>query len=321
MRVRNTGQEPGDAARRTGRRLWRWVLVTRPRFLGASLLPVLVGSAWGAAHADAIDLPSVALALLAICLLHAAANVLNDICDAHTDALNDAHLSPFTGGSRFIQDGLLDLAAMRRFGLALLLCGSVPGAVLTALKGPGVLAFGLAGVALGVAYSLPPLRLNSRGLGELTVAIAFGILPVLGAAWLQTGEIDPRALLAALPVSLWIAAVLLVNEIPDRTADAATGKRTLAVRLGPPGVPRLYGVLQLGALAAAAGLVADGDLPWWSFVALVVVLAPLLASSRAGWQPASADPAALLRWIRASLGVHLLGCLWLVAILPGSQPA
>ncbi|TAK53356.1 MAG: prenyltransferase [Gammaproteobacteria bacterium] len=301
--------------------LRRQLLATRPQFLGASLLPVLVGSAWGAAQAGAIDLPSIVLALLATTLLHAAANVLNDLCDADSDAINSAHLSPFTGGSRFIQDGLLDLAAMRRLSLALLLCGGVPGLVLAALKGPGVLAFGLAGVALGVAYSLPPLRLNSRGLGELTVAIAFGILPVLGAAWLQTGEIEPLALLAAAPASLWIAAVLLVNEVPDRTADAAAGKRTLAVRMGLPGVRWLYGALQLGALAVAAGLVADQGLPWWSLIALVVVLVPLLASSRAGWPPAPADRAALLRWIQVSLGVHNLGCLWLVAVLLGSRPA
>lgn len=301
--------------------LRRTLLATRPQFLGASLLPVVVGSAWGAAHAGEIDLPSIVLALLATALLHAAANVLNDVCDADSDAINVAHLSPFTGGSRFIQDQVLDVAAMRRLSLALLLCGSVPGVVLAALKGPGVLAFGLAGVALGVAYSLPPLRLNSRGLGELTVAIAFGILPVLGAAWLQTGGIDPSTLIAALPVSLWIAAVLLVNEVPDRTADALAGKRTLAVRLGPPGVRWLYSALQLGALAAAASFVIEGDLPWWSFVALAVVLVPLLASSRAGWQPAPPDPAALLRWIRVSLGVHILGCLWLVAVLLGSQRA
>lgn len=306
---------------RRSARLRRTLLATRPQFLGASLLPVLVGSAWGAAHAGAVDLPAIVLALLATALLHAAANVLNDICDADGDAINDAHLAPFTGGSRFIQDGLLDLAAMRRLCLALLSCGIVAGVVLAALKGPGVLVFGLAGIALGVAYSLPPHRLNSRGLGELTVAIAFGILPVLGAAWLQTGDIAPRALFAALPVSLWIAAVLLVNEVPDRTADALAGKRTLAVRLGPPGVAWLYVVLQLGALAAAAGVVADGDLPWWSFVALVAVLVPLLASSRAGWPPAPADPATLLCWIRVSLGAHILGCLWLVTVLLGTQPA
>ena len=86
--------------------------------------------------------------------------------------------------------------------------------------------------------------------------------------------------------------MLLVNEVPDRTADALAGKRTLAVRLGPPGVAWLYGALQFCALAGAAGFVVDQDLPWWSFLALVVVLAPLLASARAGGpsRPAALDP-------------------------------
>ena len=75
---------------------------TRPRFLGASLLPVLIGSAWGWRSADRIDLPAALLAVMATLLVHAASNVYNDVTDEElgTDRANTTRIPPFTGGSR-----------------------------------------------------------------------------------------------------------------------------------------------------------------------------------------------------------------------------
>ena len=50
----------------------------------------------------------------------------------------------------------------------------------------------------------------------------------------------------ALAVSCWIAAVLLINEVPDRQADAAAGKRTLAVRLSARGTAILFEAIKTG---------------------------------------------------------------------------
>jgi 1,4-dihydroxy-2-naphthoate octaprenyltransferase len=55
-----------------------------------------------------------------------------------------------------------------------------------------VLLFGLAGLAVGFVYTGPPLRLANRGLGELAVALAFGVGIVCGTAYVQAATCRSR---------------------------------------------------------------------------------------------------------------------------------
>ena len=179
-----------------------------------------------------------------------------------------------------------------------------------------VLVFGLVGIALATLYSLPKVELAARGIGEASVAIAFGVLPVSGAAWLQSGIIDPASILISIPVSIWVAAILLINEVPDLAADAAAGKRTLVVRLGVNGTRRLYLALQVTAILSFLAAGALGFLPWWaSLVSLLLVPGVLKATNGIN---DSGNRAALTRSIEATLGLHTVGCaLLIVATLLG----
>lgn len=300
-----SGRGPGAHARRL-------LHATRPKFFPASVLPVLVGTTWGACFAQRLDFAIFLLALLATVCVHAAANVLNDVGDdvSGTDRINEGRIFPYTGGSRFIQNGIMSTRAMAVWGVQLLLGAAMIGAVLTYLRGPTVLTFGLIGIALGTLYSLPKVQLAARGIGEACVAVAFGVLPVTGAAWLQSGVIDAAAVLISIPVSLWVAAILLINEVPDLAADAAAGKRTLVVRLGVIGARRLYLGLQLTAIAAflAAGVL--GYLPWWASLVSLVLLPGVLKAAK-GIQ-AGGHRAVLTKSIEATLGLHTIGCALLI---------
>lgn len=302
---------PADAPGGSARRLFR---ATRPAFFTAAVMPVLVGTAWGAASAGHLDPAVAALAILAIVLVHAGANVLNDVADAlnGTDAANVGRITPYTGGSRMIQDGLLSTRQMALWGVVLVCAALLAGAALAVLRGLPVVWMGLAGLALGLAYSLPPLRLASRGLGESAVAVAFGVLPVLGSAWLQSGAAGAAELLLAMPVALYVASILLINEVPDIEADASAGKRTLAVRLGIPGTRALYTVLQLMAAGFVLATVLRGDLHWAAAIGPTALLGVALRAAdgiRGG--PASRDR--LRAAIESTLRIHLLGSLWLAA--------
>ena len=283
-------------------------LATRPLFFPASMVPIAVGTAWGGPHWQA-DL--FLLALAGMMLLHAAANVLNDVGDELTggDRLNSDRISPFTGGSRFIQDGRLTLRQMAWWGAGLLLGAAAVGLVLIWIKGLAVLVLGLAGASLAVAYSLRPVFLAARGWGELAVGVGFA-LPVAAAGWLQSGQVGAPLQLAALAVGCWSAAILIVNEIPDRAADMAVGKRTLVVRWGVAGTVRLYGAVQMLSLLLLAALAVLVQAPVWAMLPplvgaiLVVRLLPLLQGDRA----------ALLTAIRGTLALHLLGGIWLVVL-------
>ncbi|MBI4968583.1 MAG: 1,4-dihydroxy-2-naphthoate octaprenyltransferase [Rhodospirillales bacterium] len=289
---------------------WRAFLATRPRFLGASLLPLLVGTAWALSRGLPLDPSILLLALLAAGLVHSGANVLNDVADARsgTDPANRQRLYPYTGGSRFIQNRVMSEEAMARLGWTLLALSLVPGLTLVALKGWMVLGLGAIGLALGLAYSLPPLWLSGRGLGEVAVALAFGVLPVLGGAWLQGAPLDGRLVLFALPPALWAAAILLINSVPDVEADALAGRLTLAVRLGPVRTARLYrGLIVAAALAVLAQALAGGLAPWAPLAPLLLL--PLVA--RSGRAIATRDGAALRPAIRATLAHHAIGCVTL----------
>jgi 1,4-dihydroxy-2-naphthoate octaprenyltransferase len=246
--------------------------------------------------------------------VQAAANVLNDVGDdiVGTDARNEQRIFPYTGGSRFIQNGVMSLAQMRRWGYALLALAAVPGLVLIALHGVTVLWMGLIGAAFAWAYSLPPFVLASRGLGEIAIALAFGVLPVMGAAWLQTGAFDAGALLISIPTGMWVTAILLINEVPDLDADAASGKRTLPVRFGAGATVWIYRGLHVAGFTA---LLAAALLHWLPPYVLLLpgVLLWLAWRAAAAIRLREQPPQALRAAIELTLRVHALGSLWVAA--------
>ena len=114
------------------------------------------------------------------------------ICNG-TDARNTQRIYPFTGGSRFIQNGVLTPRQVLVFAVALFAATIAGGLWLLSVAGAGLFWIGLAGLAIGWAYSAPPLQLNSRGVGELCVATGF-LLVVAGADYAQRGALAPLAL-------------------------------------------------------------------------------------------------------------------------------
>jgi len=292
----------------------RYFIATRPMFLSASALPVLLGTAIGVHTSGNFDLIAMVLALLSVMLVHAGVNVINDVFDDlnGTDRINSSRISPFTGGSRVIQNNVLTLEQMRRWGITLLILGILTGLALILYSGMVVLILGCLGLLLGIAYSAPPLKLASRGLGESAVAVGFGILPVVGAAWLQSGIISWQALLLALPVSLWITNVLLINEIPDITADQLAGKRTLPVRLELRTTALLY---MLGNILAVALLVIAVALDYLQAMSLslsFLLLLPAVYATRAIilWKQ---RPSMMEDAIKLTLVIHAVNCLWLIS--------
>jgi 1,4-dihydroxy-2-naphthoate octaprenyltransferase len=168
----------------------------------------------------------------------------------------------------------------------------------------------MTGIGLGVLYSAPPVQLAARGLGELAVAAGFGLLPVWGAAWLQTGRFELPVLLLSIPVSCWVANILLINEVPDADSDAAAGKRTLVVRLGIQGASKVYTVLSLVAFACVVLAVMTGSLPPLALLLPAMLLpAGLLNGRRIG--TSAREAASLKPSIERTLAIHAAGCLWL----------
>jgi 1,4-dihydroxy-2-naphthoate polyprenyltransferase len=251
--------------------LQRYFLATRPAFLAASAVPVLIGVALARYSGFAID-PLLALfTLLGAVVIHAGVNVLNDYYDDlnGTDALNQERLFPFTGGSRFIQNGVLTREQTALFGAALLGCGAMIGLWLSLHAGYGLIVIGLVGLFIGWAYSAPPFALNSHGFGEASIAVGFGLLIVTGADFVQRHHFDSLPLFASLPYALLATALLYLNQFPDRVADEQAGKRHWVVRLGVARARWGYLLLVTAAYGTLLALVVGTVLPAWALLGLL----------------------------------------------------
>jgi len=208
-------------------------LAFRPKFLVASVAPILVGSCLGYTVAGAFQTHLFILTMLAIMALHAGANIANDYFDhiSGNDWVNQ-NPTPFSGGSRYIQEGILSPKAILLAALVALAVGSAIGVVIILLTGSlFILILGLIGLLGGFFYTAPPVQLGYRCVGEFVIALLFGLFPVYGSYYLQTETIDTIPLLPAFIVGILIFLVILVNEFPDLKADAAVNKKTLVVSM------------------------------------------------------------------------------------------
>lgn len=199
------------------------------------------------------------LSLGGVVCLHLGANIANDYFDFVTgcDQINPEP-TPFSGGSRLIQAGLITSRATLAASFTFLGLGALQGLWLNRLvPGNSVILLGLAGLGGGLLYSAVPVKLSYRGLGEIVIFLLFGPLVVAGSYLCQTGRLEVFPFVVSVPCGLLVLAILLVNEVLDVKWDGLAGKRTLVVRLGERRGYSLFLICYFGAYAwLLAGTVA-----------------------------------------------------------------
>jgi len=222
----NTSLSPLEPSReRLANPFARYMLATRPAFLTITFAGCLLGMASAVTDGTAFGWMRAAATLLLALLAHAGINVFNDYCDHlnGTDARNTQRIYPFTGGSRFIQNGVLTPRQVLGFAGGLFGATIIGGLWLLSVAGVPLFWIGLVGLLIGWAYSAPPLQLNSRGLGELCVAAGF-LLIVAGADTVQRGALAPLPWLAGMPYALLVTTSSTSTSFPtvQPTAPAAS---------------------------------------------------------------------------------------------------
>ena len=232
------------------------VAITRVPFTSASILPMLaVGSYYAGIGDGLFNVMSLVLGVLGVLLLHLASNVFNDYFDVSdgTDEGNNDYFQPggaaITGGSRAIELGIITLNATKNVAKRLLFASLTLAAFLFyniySVTGStenikGALGVGLLGLFLGYFYTARPLRLVARkGLGELSIFLAFGPLLTLGTGFAISSETislfsSEFYMLVSLgiPFGFLTTNILYINQFPDAKSDALTGKNHLVVTLG-----------------------------------------------------------------------------------------
>jgi len=281
-----------------------WLQAGRAPFLPASLMSLALGTAVVHQLGQAIDLWALGLAMVGVGAAHLGINMLNDYFDAPgTDRVN-RYRSRFSGGSGTIQAGRLTAKTMAAGGVASLAVALICGIILAGEHGPAVLLLAAAGGGLGIGYSAPPLRLMGSGWGEFAAGLACGPLVAYGGALLQgTCGMAIAALGPALPVGLLVAAILIVNELPDYQADLATGKRNWVVRYGPVSGARLHAIMIGLAVSLVLFGAALGWLPTATWTVLLVV--PLAIGAVRRSRTDALRPAALTAASAATARLHM----------------
>ena len=258
-------------------------------FLTGSLMPVAVAGALAYGETGTWKPLLLVLTFLGVGALHSGANLLNDYYDSFGSDPINAYVTPFSGGSRAIQDRGLSPDTVRFMAFLCLGLGCICGLALIFLGRPWVAVLGTLGLLAGYLYSASPVQLMSAGLGESAIFLAFGPLLTWGAYYVQTGSLKPVGLAVGLPLGFIITAILWINEFPDLKADAAAGKLQLVVRLGLKKSRWVYAALMLAPFASLFFLLEVFHLPDLVIAALVAL--PLaLKAIRIAWRVPPTEP-------------------------------
>jgi len=216
-------------------RIAAFVRLGRPLFLGGGFVLYALGAAIARAGGHAIDWHRYVLGQGAVTAFQLMVHYANDYFDLEADRANRTP-TKWSGGSRVLPAGELPPKVALYAAVVL----AAIGAVLAVVLGGHALATLALIFVLAWSYSAPPLRLCASGLGELDTALVVTVLvPYLGFS-LQGGTDLGVLALTIVPPALLQMAMLVAIEFPDAAGDAATGKRTLVVRLGAPAAARLY---------------------------------------------------------------------------------
>lgn len=246
------------------------------------MVAAVLGQAIGVASTGRVELVALLLGLV-FTVLHLAFVVLvNDWGDRDVDAIKRRlypGLGPDAGpdGSspKTIPDDVLDDRSVLLGGVgAGLLALAVAGLGELLLPRPGLLGGAALCLLLLVLYTLPPVRLNYRGGGEVLEMIGVGFFLPWWSAYLQGGNAMPAGLVVLPAFALLSLASALASGLADEESDRLGGKRTFTTSFGPHAVCQAAEGLVVGAMLVWAAL------PWlapryaqiWMVLPVVVVM-------------------------------------------------
>jgi 1,4-dihydroxy-2-naphthoate octaprenyltransferase len=237
----------------------QWLAGARPRTLGASIAPVLVGTV-AATEGTGLAWWRAAGALVVALGLQVGVNYANDYSDGvrGTDARR-------AGPMRLTASRVAEATAVRNAAGLAFAVAAAAGLALAVAVDLRLLVVGAAALVAAVLYTGGPRPYGYSGLGEVAVLLFFGFVATAGSAYVQVEGVPAAAWWGSLAVGLPACAVLLANNVRDVDTDQAAGKRTLAVRLGRRVARRLFVACLAGAFVAVAVI---GVFRPWALLAL-----------------------------------------------------
>ena len=277
--------------------LKKWIEAMRLRTLPVSIAGVLAG--WGCAIWQGKF--SIIPALL--CLFFAiAAQIASNFGNEYYDFKNGMDRKGREGFRRGVTEGDITPQAMKSATFAMLALAAVTGCLLIYYGGWWLIPVGICILLAALAYSTGPYPLSHHGLGDITVVIFFGIIPVTFTYYLQTGgwERMPQVLTTSAAIGMLAANVLIVNNYRDMDDDKAVGKHTTAVIFGRKVMGNIYLISGISAMILMTPLWIH--LPLWSLLVPAIYLALHIAT----WHRLTVSEGSALNPILGRTAINLL---------------
>jgi 1,4-dihydroxy-2-naphthoate octaprenyltransferase len=249
-----------------------WISAARLRTLPLSISGILVAGG-AAVKADAFSLSIMILALVTTLGFQILSNFANDYGDGVKGTDNADRIGP----PRTMQSGLLTAKELKR--------GMIVTTVFTLFLASALIfvAFGndnlilsvlffnlgIAAIVAAITYTVGKRAYGYRAMGDLFVFLFFGLVGVMGCYFLFTQQLSELIILPATTIGLLSAAVLNLNNMRDRLADAKVNKNTLAVVLGEKPVKLYHALLIIVAFLCAIGYFFLQGTSWHNYLPLI----------------------------------------------------
>ena len=179
----------------------------------------------------------------------------------------------FLGKERSYFDIFVFLSGLAALGIACLI-----GIYLIYITDIYMFIIGIIGIIGSYAYTGEPFVYKTKGLGVPLSFVLMGPLMTFGAFYpfTQTFSWDP--ILLGLPVSMFVPAMMIGNEMRDFSRDERLSIGTLSVIIGPRFSLLLYQFLVFGAFILTIFYVIVGLYPIQSLLALILLPLAIKAS-------------------------------------------
>lgn len=293
-----------------------WLNAARLRTLPLSFSGIIVGSAM-AFRVNAFETSIFILALLTTLGFQVLSNFANDYGDGIKGTDNDNRIGP----KRALQSGLLTAGELKKGMMLTAFLTLIVAVILifiafgTENTGYFILFFllGVASIAAAIKYTVGKSAYGYKALGDLFVFLFFGLLSVVGSFFLYHQTLSVGMFLPAIAIGLLSVAVLNLNNMRDRTADAQVNKITVPVLLGEKASKKYHAFLLLTAYAAAFLYFYFYAQHWWQYLPLLAFL-PLLkhyAFVIRNSNPAELDP----ELKKVAMSTFLFSVLFFVVLL------
>lgn len=257
----------------------KWTLfrkASRFQVIPVMLIPVFLGALGAFVWKGEFHPILFMVTLIGAGAAHLFSNMINDLWDYRSGADTAAKNTPevISTNSGFLAGGIMSEKAFARLTWSLLGIAVLCGVVLSLYSGWPVIVFGGLGGLIAYFYVAPPIQFGYRGKGlsELAILLSFGVLPIMGSYYVQTGDLSLRSALLSMPIGLLTTLVLFNHHFLHWQADKQAGKHTLVVVWGEKRALRFSKTLLALAYAFLVLCIFMGILPAYAIVALLTAI-------------------------------------------------